>query len=788
MNSNNFTMALRAILKHKTYSLITIAGLAMGMAAALLILLYIRFESRYDSFHANADNLYRVSIRHFKQGKVEGDGPYFTPPLGPAMAREIPGVKSFTRVSSARVAHLSYSDKTLKAGELRYADSTFFELFSFELLSGSREHALVQPHSILLTKGLAQRLFGEENPVGKSVRINAADVYAVTGVVNDPPPNSHLQFDALVSFSTLSEDPNLFLDWDGGNQYACYVMLESRTGAAEVEAKLPELMWKHINSRLESIGVRYEPYLQPLERIHLFYSPGSESTRTNLAVFAVVAGLVVLIACVNYTNMTTARATRRAKEIGVRKILGAHRSTLIGQFLSESFLASFLALIGALFLAELIFPAYQEVVGKELSLPPMVDLETTAALMAMFVLVGLAGGSYPAFYLSSLQSTHTMKGMTYSGKLMGRSRNVLVVGQFAVAIALIVCTGVVTHQLSFTKSKNLGFQKEGIVVFPLVGDLAKTRAEELQQELSAVSGVVSVAASSDVPSDGFTSNGYFPEGHSSPMMINVVDIDEKFLSTFDIPVVRGRNFSREIQSERGGYMINETLARELGWDDPIGKRIRRNGEHQIIGVVKDFHYATLRDKLEPLILTNEPWRDRFSFLSVRLAPGAMSERMTALRGAWERVAPDAPFDYWFLDESYDQLYKSEQRFQKLFLAFSAMTIGIALLGLLSLAAFATEQRTKEIGIRKILGASVVDISASFSKEFVRLVLLANLFAWPAAYYFMTSWLENFAYRVELEWWLFVGAGGLALIIALVTVSLQTVKAALANPVEALRYE
>lgn len=781
-------MALRAILKYKTYSLMTIAGLAMGMAGALLILLYIRFESSYDSFHANADNLYRVSIRHVKQGKVEGDGPYFTPPLGPAMAQEIPGVKSFTRVSSGRVTHLSYLDKTLKAEELRYADSTFFNLFSFELLSGSREDALVQPYSILLTKGTAHRLFGDENPIGKSVRVNAGDVYAVTGVINDPPANSHLQFDVLVSFSTLSKDPNLFLDWDGGNQYACYVLLEPRTGAAAVEAGLPDLMWKHINSRLESIGVRYEPYLQSLERIHLFHSPGSESTRSNLAVFAVVAGLIVVIACVNYTNMTTARATRRAKEIGVRKILGAHRATLIRQFLGESFLVSFLALLGALFLAELVFPAYQEVVGKELPLPPMVDLETAIALAVMFVLVGLAGGSYPAFYLSSLQSTYTMKGMMPSGKTMGRSRNILVVGQFAVAIALIVCTGVVTHQLAFTKNKNLGFHKEGIVVFPLVGDAAKTRAVELQQELSAVSGVLSVAASSDVPSDGFTSNGYFPEGHTSPMMINVVDIDEKFLATFDIEVVRGRNFSREIQSERGAYIINEALARELGWDDPIGKTIRRNGEHRIIGVVRDFHYATLHDKLEPLILTDEPWRDRFSFLSVRLAPGDISERMTTLRTAWNRAVPDAPFDYRFLDESYDRLYKSEQRFQMLFLAFSAMTIGIALLGLLSLAAFATEQRTKEIGIRKILGASVVDISTSFSREFVGLVLLANLFAWPAAYYFITGWLENFAYRVELEWWLFAAAGGLALVIALLAVSLQTVKAARANPVEALRYE
>jgi putative ABC transport system permease protein len=508
----------------------------------------------------------------------------------------------------------------------------------------------------------------------------------------------------------------------------------------------------------------------------------------NLAVFAVIALLLLLIACVNYVNLTTARAVRRMKEIGIRKVLGAHRRMLMQQFLSESFAVSMVALFLALLLMELSFPAYRDIVGRELRMPSLFTLETLSALTGVYILVALLGGGYPALYLSTLRTTETLKGVLRSGKRLGKARSMLVVFQFAVSIGLLVCTGVVSRQLAFSKNMDPGFQKEGMIILPLVGENVKSRGTELQRALSSLPGVVSVAASSEVPSDGFTKNGYFPEQHETPMMIHVIDIDEHFLSTYGIQLVQGRNFSQEIQSDKSAYLVNETLAKRLGWEDPIGKKIVRNGTHTILGVVKDFHYATLHSDLEPLIITNQPWGDRFSFLSVRVMPGTVAERLAAIRSVWTDAAPGAPFDYWFLDDVFDQLYRSEQQFQKLFGAFSLLTIVIALLGLLSLAAFATEQRTKEIGIRKVLGASVMEICSLLTKEFVLLVVLANVFAWPVAYYAMSRWLEDFAYRVDIGWWVFALAGGSALAVALVTVSFQAVKAALANPVEALRYE
>ncbi len=788
MFSNYLKIALRSLLRSKGISLINIVGLAIGIAATLLILLYIKFESSYDSFHSNAQNLYRVSIRHLNEGRIDGDSPEFTPPLGPAMAEEIPGVEAFTRISSGRNAYLSYGDRSTKLEDLHHADSSFFQMFSFDLLAGSPETVLKEPYTIVLTEQAASRVFHEEDPLGKTVYLNGTESYVVAGIAKNPPANSHIRFSALISFSTLYKNPNLFLDWDGGNQYITYVKLHPDISSQSIGQNLSELMGRGINARLASIGVRLDPYLQPLTKIHLYHSYGSESARTNLAVFAVIAVLLLLIACVNYVNLTTARAVRRMKEIGVRKVLGAHRRMLMQQFLSESFAVSMVALFLALLLMELSFPAYRDIVGRELSLPSLFSLETISALTGAYLLVALLGGGYPAWYLSSLRTTETLKGVLRSGKRLGKARSVLVVFQFAVSIGLLVCTGIVTRQLTFSKNMDPGFQKEGMIVLPLVGENVKTRGSELQRALSSIPGVMNVAASSEVPSDGFTRNGYFPEQHETPMMIHVLDVDERFLSTYDIQLVRGRNFSQEIQSDKSTYLVNESLVKRLGWEDPIGKKIVRNGTHTIIGVVKDFHYATLHSDLEPLIITNQPWLDRFSFLSVRIMPGDIPERLAAIRSVWTDVAPDAPFDYWFLDDAFDQLYRSEQQFQKLFGAFSLLTVAIALLGLLSLAAFATEQRTKEIGVRKVLGASVVEICSLLTKEFVLLVLLANVFAWPVSYYAMSRWLEDFAYRVDIGWWVFVLAGGVAMVIALLTVSFQAVRAAVANPVEALRYE
>lgn len=788
MFKNYLKIAYRNLLKYKAYSLTNIFGLAIGVAATMMILLFIQFELSYDNFHQNANSLYRVSVVHKKEGKVQDDSPIFTPPIGPAMARDFPEVEGFVRFSTRRVAYLSYNDRALKIDGIRHADSTLFDLFSYELITGNPKQALVNPYSIVLTEETSERIFGAQNPLGKVVKLDNKDSYQVTGVAKSPPANSHIQFNALISFSTLYKSSNLFLDWNGGNQYTAYVKLAENTSPESVEAKFPDFMWDYINEEYANYGLSLEPYLQPLQKIHLFHNADSGARRTNLYIFAVVALLILFIACVNFVNLSIARAIKRTKEVGVRKVLGADKQKLITQFLGESILLTLIAFLCAFFLVEMLFPIYRNLLGVELDYAYTIDFKSVAGVLGIFLLVSVSAGSYPAFYMSAFQVISTLKGDARSGKSRGKSRNVLVVLQFAISIALIVCTLLVNGQLNFMKQKELGFNKENIVVLPLIGDEVKSKSETLKQELLRLPNIESVAASSEVPHDGFTSNGYFPEGHTKTVMIHVVDIDEDFLKTFDINLVQGRNFSKEFATDKTAYLVNESLANALGWDEPIGKKITRNGEHKIIGMVKDFHFATLHSRIEPLIITNQPWREGFSNLSVKISSTNLPETLAAIKTAWQEIAPATPFDYWFLDESFDELYKSEQQFQQLFLYFSVLAIMIALLGLLSLASFSTEQRTKEIGIRKVLGATAVGVAGMLSRDYLKLVVLANLIAWPAAYYFMSRWLQDFAYRVGIGWWVFLLAGGLAIFVALATVGFRAIKAALANPVEALRYE
>ena len=781
-------IALRSLLRDKSHSLINILGLAVGLAATIFIVLSIRFELSYESFQRHADRLFRVSVIDKKEGKIQSDSPVFTPPIGPAMQRDFPEVEKMARMSTRRVAYLSYKERALKVDGISHADSTFFELFSFELLVGNPQRALTDPYAIVLTEPVAARIFGSENPLGQTIKLDDRDSYVVTGIAKAPPANSHIQFNALISFSTLYKNPELFLGWDGGNQYITYVQLAKGASAKSVNAKFPDFMWGYINKEYANYGIRLEPYLQPLPQIHLYYEPDSETQRSNLYVFAAVAVLILFIACMNFVNLSVARATKRAKEVGVRKVLGGDRRMLARQFLGESVLLVTLAFVLALLFVELLLPFQQSLFDRQLTLFGGLDWTTALALLAILLLVAFGAGGYPAFYLSSLRPAGMLRA---SGKSPGNRsgiRNVLVILQFAISIALIVCTFAVNNQLAFLKQKDIGFDKDNIIVLPLIGQEVQARHETLKQALLGISTIADVAACSEVPHRGLTSNGYFPEGHDKTMMIHVVDVDNKLLKTFGIEVVQGRAFSREFATDNNAFLINETLAKTLGWTDPVGKTIRRNGDHPVIGVVKDFHFATLHSQIEPLIITNQPARDRFAALSIKVKTTDYAGTLAAIKAVWQDIAPTAPFDYWFLDEAFDQLYKSEQRFRTLFLGFSALAIAIALSGLLSLAAFATAQRTKEIGVRKVLGASAANITALLSRDFIKLVLLANLIAWPIAWLAMHRWLQNFAYRIEIGWWIFVLAGGLALLIALLTVSAQAMRAALVNPVESLHYE
>lgn len=786
VTGNSFRGAFRNMKNHRAYAITNVAGLSVGLAVAFLIVLDIRFELSYDRFHEKVDRLYRVSVLARKQGSIEGDSPQFTPPIGPAMKAGFPEVAKYARISTLRPAYLSLRDQALKVEGIAYADSTFFDLFSFTLLNGNARTALALPFSIVLTADLADRFFGDANPLGQTLKLDNDHVYTVTGVAQSPPANSHIQFDALISFSTLYSLPNLFLDWNGGNQYITYVLLSGNARPEDVQARFPGLMWKSINKQLSGVGVSYEPYLQPMKDIHLRYDPDSDSVRTNLYVIGAIAFLILFIACVNFVNLAIAQAVPRSREVGIRKVLGASRTSLVRLFLGESFVLAGVAVLVAIFLLEIMSGVFSQLTGWRLSLVSQLSVPTMGILLALSFLVALASGLYPALFLSSMEAVSTLKGGTATFRKT--SRHILVILQFAISIGLGISTMVIGRQMDFVESRELGFKKENMLVLPLIGEEAQTRYEVLKTALSQVPGVVSAAASSDVPSGGFTSNGYFPEGSSTPMMIHVVDVDDAFLSTYGIALARGRGFSGNSPAERDQYLINETLARNLNWNDPIGKTIGRNGSHEVIGMVRDFNFASLHDRIEPLIITRRPWLDRFDDLSIRLKTADVQQTLSSIRDVWKQVAPSSPFNYFFLDDVLDRVYKREQQFQSVLGWSSLFAIVIASLGLLSLVALSVRQRTKEIGIRKVLGASAPGIVGLISREYAKLILAANVIAWPVAAYLMNAWLADFAYRIGLPWWAFVAAALVALAAALLAAGIQSVRAALANPVDALRYE
>lgn len=783
---NYLKIAVRNLLKNKLYSSINIFGLAIGLAAVLLILYYVRFELSYERSHLLRDRLYRISILSWRGDVMEEESPEFTPPIGPALVDEFPEVEQYTRLSTRRAAHLTSGDLTRKVEGIRYADSTLFDLFSFTLRDGDPDQALAAPFSVVLTERLARRLFGDENPMGRSLEFDGQKGYVVKGILADPPANSHLQFDLLISFSSLYQDPSNFMDWNGGNQYLTYILLHQEASPSTLASKLPGFMWRHINEDYAPFGVRLEAKLQPLSAIHLNHERDSKSKRTNLYVFSLVGLLILFIACVNFVNLTTARSGTRAREVGLRKVMGARRSELASQFLGESLVLCGVAFLLALLLAELASPLYGRLLGQEVPVSLLPDLPTLGLLFLLFLVVGLVAGSYPALVLSALAPLQSLRGQQVSGGGASNLARGLVVLQFSISAALIVGTLIVSRQLAFIKNKTLGFHEEQMVVLPLIGENVQSKADLLRHELERLPQVHSVTASSEVPGGGFTRNGYIPEGTDQSMTINVVDIDEAFLEAYDLTLVAGRNYAADRPADRDGYLVNESLARMMNWADPIGKKIDRNGEHRVIGVVSDFHFASLHSSIEPLIITNRPWESRFGFLSVRLKPGPVAGAVEAIRDHWQASLPGEPFDFWFLDDQLDNLYRAEARFREAFFYFSAFSILIALLGVFGLATFAIERRIREIGIRRVLGASVGNIVGLFSRDILRLVTLALVIAFPVAWWAMGRWLDTFAYQADPAWWTFATGGLLTLAFAFLTVSARALKAATKNPANVLK--
>lgn len=788
MIKNYLKIAWRNVMKNRLLSVINLGGLSVGITAVLLIGLFLYSERNYDNFQQNKSSIYRVGFHFWQNGKPLGEGAEFTPPFGTDAQNEFPQIKSYTRISSSRVAYITHNDKTLRVDNIHHADSNFFRFFSYKLILGNPSAVLKEPYSIVLTTATAKKLFGdEEKALGKLVRLNNQTDYMVSGIAMAPPSNSHLSYNALISFATLYKDPDNFMDWNGGEQYITYLQLFNKTNRVSLEKMLPAFMWKHINSKYSKLGFKVDASLQPIQDIHLYYSDNSGTLRTNIYVFSIVALLVLIISCVNYVNLTIAQAITRFKEVGVRKVLGAVRIQLIIQFLIETILATIIAFVIAITLGMLLMPVYQPILGKYFSPVSMDTLPVLLLLLGVIMFLGVITGIYIAFYLSSFSVTKIFRA------LLPRStqsffRKGLIVTQFAISIGLTACTLLIALQLKYTKTINLGYDRDHILVLPLIGNKTRETYPLLQQKLAQLPGVKETSALSEIPYDDIANNGFVPEGDTKGMIIHQLDADENFLKTFNTSLVAGNYFSKDRPMLNEGYIINETLAKTLGWKDPLGKTISRNGEHKVVGVIKDFHFASLHNKIEPLIITNSPWGNHYSYLAVKYQTVNTTTFLDNIKKTWKNILPDAAFDYWFLDDAFNNIYKSEEHFQQLFLYFSALSILLSLAGVFGLVTLGLKQRTKEFGIRKVLGAGITDIINLTVKDFIWLIVTAGLIAIPLSWYYMNAWLQNFAYRISINGWAFGISGFVILLITVSVISFQAIKAASANPVKSLRME
>ncbi|UCE41456.1 MAG: ABC transporter permease [Candidatus Aminicenantes bacterium] len=786
MLQNYLKSAIRNIKRQKWYSLITLSGLIIGITCFVLISLYVRYELSYDRFHENVTSIHRVLVdtRETYMGKSQVT---VTPgPLATAMKDEFPEVLNATKVSARRMV-LKHKENRFAENRVYYADSSFLEIFHFPLIAGNPDRALAEPNCLLLSKNMAEKYFGRENPVGKTLLVGKKN-YQITGVLENIPGNSHFRFDFLASFSSLVDlyGRERAYRWNSWS-YHTYVLLHEKSDPISLENKLPAFLAKNYKEDARQI-LR----LQPVADVHLHIKANFELEPSadirNVYLLSAIGLFILLIACFNYMNLSTARATTRAKEIGMRKIIGAKRVQLIRQFLGESVLFSLIALLFSVTLVKLLLPAFRVFMDRKLETGFIQDGTSLLTLLGVVLFIGFVSGSYPSFVLSSFQPTAVLKG-TQMRKSRGSSffRNSLVVSQFAISVALIFCTTVVYKQLLFMKNKELGFIKDYVVIVPS----PKEGNEALKNELRQNSHILDVASSDELPHNIASASfgewdGYNPEDE---LVIYRNWVDTHFLGFYTIPIIQGRGFSEDYNDEEGhAYILNEAAVKAIGWQNPIGKRFGFSEEETgiVVGVIKDFHFAPLHINIEPLALT--PHSERTEWLSIKVSPHNIPDTLAFIERTWKEHSPERDFSYTFLDDRLDRMYRTEERLGKTFSIYTIIALFVACLGLFGLASFTTKQRTKEIGIRKVLGATEWNITMLTTKKFLGLVMVANFVACPIAYLTMNKWLQNFAYKTSVGMWIFILSAGMSFAIAFLTVSYQAIKSARANPVDSLRYE
>ena len=803
MFRNYFKIAFRNILRFKIYSFINIAGLAVSISACILISLWVLDELSFDKFNKNADRIYRPCISG-KMNSRELNSAAGPAPMGEALQKDLPEVESYTRIWawSSQEVIIRSAGKVYNEKHFLSVDSSFFEVFTTEFIKGNPKTALILPKTIVLTESTAHKYFGSENPIGKIINVNKNCDYIVTGIIKNFPNESHFHFDFLASLSTIEGSRNPF--WGNLNCYT-YILLKDGTEPSEFRKKLNSEMRMYFGPQIkaaagfsleqfEAAGNKYEMMLEPLTSIH-FHSHLSDELEANgnisyVYIFSCIAFGILLIACINFINLSTARSEKRAKEIGIRKTLGSYKLQIARQFILESILTTFIAVILSIVLVEFLLPLFNSVANKKMSINVISNIYILPLVICIAVIIGLAAGSYPAFYLSSYKPLQWIKNETKKGSSRSLLRSSLVIFQFAISIILIVSTFIIYHQMKYVQEKDLGFNKEQVIVIDKLYDTGNI--ESFRNELSLNPNIVCMSGSNSIPGKRMNSNDIRLRG-SSKLQFEVMShmsCDFNFQNTYHMKMVKGRFFSEEHPSDTMAVVLNESAAKVFGINKLEGKYIEVPGINygfEVIGIIKDFNFASLHETIKPLAMFpyTKNWGE---YLSVRIKPGDFKSTISFIESTWKKYAGNEELDYFFIDQHLEHLYLADIRTSKIVLIFSILAIFIACLGLLGLAAFITEQRTKEIGIRKVLGASVPEIAVLLSREFTKWVLIANILAWPLAYYLMNNWLTEFAYRINITPWVFIFSGALALIIALVTVSTNAIKAATANPVKSLMYE
>ncbi len=796
MFRNYLITALRNLRKYKGFSFINLLGLAIGMACCILILLYVRDELSYDRYHENADRIYRVTREWFNEdGTSSLHLGHVAPPIAPLLLNDFPDIQEAVRIQSPGRMLCSHEDKHFMEEDIIFAEENIFSVFSFELLTGDPETALRDPFTLVITEAAARKYFGDKDPLGQTLKFENRIDAKVTGIVRAAPTNSHFHFEIIGSLASFKQmyGQREFENW-GSNNYATYLLLPPGYDIGRLKAQIPDFLDRH---RGEDYHKSNTLHFQRLTDIHLTSHLDSEiepnSSIVYVYIFSAIALFVLLIACINFMNLSTARSSIRAREVGMRKVVGAQKSHLIRQFLSESLVLAFLALILAVIMVVIVLPAFGRFVERDLSLSFVQRPELFLGLLLIAVFVGLLAGSYPAFILSSFRPVQVLKGARGPAGRDSLFRTALVVFQFSISIILIISVAVVYQQLRYSRSKGLGFNQEQVVVLPTSSTIQQ-RFESLRTQLLAHPGIVSVAAARRVPSGRLLdSSGARVISGTGERPVNFriafVRVSHDFIPTFQMEMAAGRNFSREFPTDlKEAFILNEAAVSKLGWapEEAVGLSFgygSRTGK--IIGVVRDFHFESLHQEIAPIVFYLQP---DYRHVVVRVRADDIPGTMAFLKERWDELRPNYPFDYFFIDENFDSLYRTEEKLGQVFGVFSLLAVFIACLGLFGLASFTAERRIKEIGIRKVLGAPAAGIVLLLSRDFMKWVLAANLIAWPVAYYAMTQWLQNFAYRTDIPFGLFLLAGALALAIALLTVSYQTLKAALGNPADALRYE